>query len=123
MDRLDLSLLKIGADFCDNIDVLCKKCGNHTSECKCPSEIKGRERNSYLIWIKEQKKSGKDVSICGIFYEKGEILEGILKKIKKNLACGGGIKREGEGYLLEIQGRHSEKLKAFLKQEKFKFKK
>lgn len=123
MDRLDLSALKIGADFCDGIDVLCKKCGNHKSECKCGSEVKERGRDCYFIWVKECKKSGKDVSVCGIFYEKGEVLEGILKKIKKSLACGGGVKKEGEGYIMEIQGKHSEKLKAFLKQEKFRFKK
>ena len=35
MDRLDLSNLKIGANFRDEIDTLCKKCGNLKSQCQC----------------------------------------------------------------------------------------
>ena len=123
MDRLDLSHLSIGANFEDAIDVLCKKCENLQSQCVCKKKEEIRERDSYFLWIKEEKCKGKDITLCGVVYERNEIIVKMLKAIKKTLACGGSFKEDLGGYILEFQGKHLEKLKAFLKKEKFKFKK
>ena len=123
MDRLDLSHLSIGANFEDAIDVLCKKCENLQSQCVCKKKEEIRERDSYFLWIKEEKCKGKDITLCGVVYERNETIVKMLKKKKKTLACGGSFKEDLGGYILEFQGKHLEKLKAFLKKEKFKFKK
>ena len=92
MDRLDLSNLKIGANFRDEIDTLCKKCGNLKSQCQCQKIVELKSRDSYFLWINKQKKSGKEVTLCGIFFENKEVLENLLKIIKKKMACGGVCK-------------------------------
>lgn len=123
MDRLDLSHFSIGANFEDTIDVLCKKCGNLQSQCVCKKKAEIKDRDSYFLWVKEQKCKSKDITLCGVIYESSENIIKMLKEIKKALACGGSFKEDLGGYVLEFQGKHLEKLKAFLKKEKFKFKK
>lgn len=123
MDRLDLSNLKIGANFRDEIDTLCKKCGNLKSQCQCQRVVELKSRDSYFLWINKQKKSGKEVTLCGIFFENKEVLENLLKSIKKKMACGGVLRQEEGGYVMEFQGEHLQSLREMLKKEKFKFKK
>lgn len=120
MDGLNF---QIGAKFSDNIDVVCKKCKELQSKCKCDKKALIKEKSEYFLWINEEKRSGKDLTICGIFYMEKKELEDLFKKCKTILASGGKIREEKEGFLLEIQGKHKDKLKEILKAQKFIFKK
>ncbi|CAM2780453.1 translation initiation factor [Helicobacter burdigaliensis] len=120
MDRLNL---QIGAKFGDSFDVVCKKCGELQSKCKCKKVAPTKEKSEYFLWINEEKRGGKDLTICGIFYMDKKELEKLLKQCKTTLASGGKIREEKEGFLLEIQGKHKDKLKEILKAQKFIFKK
>ena len=123
MDRLDLSNLKIGANFRDEIDTLCKKCGNLKSQCHCQKFVELKRRDSDFLWINKQKKRGKEVTLCGIFFENKEVLENLLKNVKKKMAGGGFLRQEEGGYVMEFQGEHLQSLKEILKKEKLRFKK
>ncbi|MDA3967334.1 MULTISPECIES: translation initiation factor [Helicobacter] len=116
MDRLKI---QIGAKFSDEIS--CKKCGEIKCICNKQEEYI-KSKHSYTIWANAQKNGGKDIVVCGIFYENKESLEVILKDIKKKLATGGCIKEQKDGYILELQGKNVDKIKEILKNNKFKFK-
>ena len=111
------------AKFTDNVDTICKKCGELQSACVCATLHSTKERDSYFLGINEEKASGKDITKCGIFFEDKETMQGILKRAKKQLAAGGSLEQENQGFWLILQGKHKESLKAFLKAQKFKFKK
>lgn len=59
MDRLDLSNLKIGANFRDEIDTLCKKCGNLKSQCQCQRVVELKSRDSYFCGLTNKRKVAK----------------------------------------------------------------
>ncbi|WP_104721949.1 SUI1 family translation initiation factor [Helicobacter mesocricetorum] len=123
MGGLNLTSLKLEANFCDEIDTICKRCKKLQSHCVCNPPLTIKSRDSYTLWINTQKCKGKDITLCGVFYEEKSTLQEILKKIKKILACGGSLKVDEKGYLLEFQGEHLEILKKLLKKESFCFKK
>ncbi|MDE5603581.1 MAG: translation initiation factor [Helicobacter sp.] len=123
MGGLDLSHFKLETNFEDGIDTICKQCENLQSQCICNASLEVKSRDSYVLSINSQKRKGKDITLCGIFYEEKSTMQKIFKKIKKTLACGGSLKIEENGYLLEFQGKHLEILKKLLKQESFCFKK
>lgn len=111
------------AKFTDNVDTICKKCGELQSACVCATLHTIKERDSYFLGINEEKASGKDITKCGIFFESKTAMQEILKEAKKKLSCGGSLEQSAEGFWLILQGRHKEALKTLLKARKFKFKK
>ncbi|AWI33624.1 translation initiation factor [Helicobacter apodemus] len=123
MGGLNFNHFKLEANFCDGIDKVCKQCKNLQSQCICNIPLEVKNRDSYTLWINSQKRKGKDITLCGIFYEEKSTMQKILKKIKKTLACGGSLKVDKKGYLLEFQGKHLEILKKLLKKESFYFNK
>lgn len=123
MGGLDLRNLNLEANFYDDIDTICKQCEHLQSQCICNPPLIYKSRNSYTLWINSQKRKGKDITLCGVFYEEKSTMQKIFKKIKKTLACGGSLKVDEKGYLLEFQGEHSEILKKLLKKESFCFNK
>ena len=115
--------LTLGAKFSDSIDCVCKNCGELQSACVCKKEGEIKPRDSYFLGINEEKTKGKDITKCGIFFEDKETMQGILKRAKKQLAAGGSLEQENQGFWLILQGKHKESLKALLKAQKLKFKK
>lgn len=114
--------IQIGAKFSDKINRICKKCGNLESECVCHNTFEYKNKNDFVLWVNQERRSGREITLCGEFLLPKESLVEILKKCKKILACGGAIKEGKKGYVLEIQGGHKETLRAFLKQEQFRLK-
>ncbi|MDD6055119.1 MAG: translation initiation factor [Helicobacter sp.] len=115
-------MFEMGAKFSDNVDMLCKKCGELKSACKC-GVLKQKAKDSYFISIKCEKSGGKDITKAGIFFENKEVLAGILKEAKKRLASGGSLESKNGGFYLILQGVHKEALKELLKSKKYQFKK
>ncbi len=113
----------IGAKFEDSLDTLCRKCGELKSACICRALPIIKEKDSYFLGINEEKSGGKDITSCGIFYASKEEMQALLKLAKKHFASGGNLEEKRGGFLLILQGKHKEPLRAFLKEQKFKFKK
>lgn len=118
-----LKRLVIGAKFEDSLDTLCKKCGELKSACLCKKNPICKEKDSYFLGINEEKSGGKDITRCGIFYADKEVMQTLLKAVKKHFASGGKLEEKEGGFSLILQGKHKERLKIFLKEQNFRFKK
>jgi translation initiation factor 1 len=83
---------------------LCAVCGLPKELCVCKKIMAEQEE----ITIRENKKRFKMVTdISGIDSKE---VESIMKDLKKELACGGTVKDN----VIELQGRHTRKARAFL---------
>ena len=90
----------------------CEKCGQPIEICVC-SEIQ-REAHKIRVRVERRKFKKMITLITGI--EGKEHIESIGKELKKKLACGGTSKNG----MVELQGRHPEKVKAELMKIGFK---
>ncbi|NOQ30700.1 MAG: translation initiation factor [Helicobacteraceae bacterium] len=76
------------------------------------------EANKHFLHFKREKRRGKVVTLVGEFNIKKDVATALLKKLKKSLGCGGAYK---DNYM-EFQGEASQKLKALLVKEGYRFK-
>lgn len=108
-EKLDISFDNIDDGW--SADRVCKNCGENMSECRCNEKPPSLLPKEHKILLKEQRRRGKKVTVAGEFFlSKGEC-SSLLKRVKKELSCGGSFKN---GYLI-IQGSVSERLKSLLK--------
>ncbi len=102
----------------NTIDTVCKKCGELQSECVCDKKRETRAKNEYAVALSMEKRSGKPVTVAGVFYMSEDDEKALLTKLKKSLAVGGAVK-DGK---LEFQGEHRDRLRELLKKEGFRVK-
>lgn len=76
------------------------------------------EPSKHQLFFSKEKRKGKVVTLVGEFFMPKERCTGILKTLKKKLACGGAYKDN----FMEFQGELKEKLRPLLVEEGFKFK-
>jgi len=107
--KLDLF---IGADFDDGWAEV-----QSPRKTKTASEI--LEPQKHRLHFAKEKRRGKVVTLVGPFHLSKENATALLKKLKKQLGCGGSFK---EGFM-EFQGEPKEKLRKLLVKEEFRFKK
>ncbi len=99
----------------NNIDTLCKKCGELQSECVCDKKRETKPKNEYKVALSMEKRNGKPVSIAGVFHLDEKEEKELSTKLKKSLAVGGAVK-DGK---LEFQGECRDRLREMLKKEGF----
>jgi len=87
------------------------------AETAQPAELLSPEK--HLLVFKREKRRGKIVTLVGPFaLEKGDA-DALLTRLKKKLGSGGSYKAPW----MEFQGECSDKLRNFLAEEAFRFKK
>lgn len=86
---------------------VCPKCGLPKDICVCETIAKEEQKIEIKI-IK--KKFGKLTTIVEGINDKNINMKELVKTLKSKLACGGTIK---DG-VIELQGKHSEKVKKIL---------
>lgn len=77
-----------------------------------------KTQSEHRLYIAFEKRRGKPTTLVGAFFYGNDALKSLHKKIKKSLACGGGIE---DGFLL-FQGDHRDKIKPLFEKEGWKFK-
>ena len=106
--KLDLD---IGANFNDTwSEVESKKNSTQTNQILEPKK--------HQLFFKKEKRRGKTVTLIGEFQLSKEVSTTLLKKIKKQLGCGGSYKNNW----MEFQGEVKEKARELLVKEEFRFK-
>jgi translation initiation factor 1 len=78
-----------------------------------------KPKNEHQLVFKYEKRRGKDVTLVGQFYLAKDEKAQILKEIKKRLGTGGSVKDTW----IELQGKVDDKVKPFLQEKGWKFKK
>ena len=101
--------LQIGAGFDEGWQLV----DEETKETK-----KILDKNKHSLYIKKEKRRGKQVTVVGEFFLEKDELKKLLKVLKKSLATGGSIKEN----FIEIQGDVQDRLKKLLKEKNFRFK-
>lgn len=76
-------------------------------------------KNQHQLVFTFEKRKGKPVTLVGRFNISENDKKGVLKLLKKRLACGGSIKDEW----IELQGDLKEKIKSVLETDGWKFRK
>ena len=72
----------------------------------------------HQLFFSKEKRRGKTVTLVGEFYLHKEDATTLLKKLKKQLGCGGSFK---DGFM-EFQGELKEKIRPLLVDAGYKFK-
>lgn len=94
---------KLESSFNDGIDVVCKKCKELSSECKCKAiKIKILPKNKHKIKYKLNKINNKPVSSFYPFYIDNE--KELLKTLKKKFGCGGNVEIIDDYIQINLQG-------------------
>ncbi|MEQ9265073.1 MAG: translation initiation factor [Balneolaceae bacterium] len=70
------------------------------------------------VQLESSGRRGKQVSVIRGITHNPQVIEALTKRLKQALGTGGTIK----GKLIEIQGNHVPKIKAFLEKEGFEIK-
>jgi translation initiation factor 1 len=91
---------------------VCQNCGLPKELCVCEAIAKESEK----IRISEVRKRYGKISTLVQGMSRDVDAKGILKDLKTRLACGGTLK----GGVIELQGRHREKVKSILVKLGFK---
>jgi len=112
MPSREENLFEMGADFGEDWSSDNK---NKPSK-KISTEIKVPEK--HLLHFAKEKRRGKVVTIVKPFHLKKEMLQALLKTIKKKLGTGGTLKDN----TLEFQGDLQAPLKKILETLKYRFK-
>jgi len=86
-------------------------------EAETPGELLSPSK--HLLVFKREKRRGKSVTLVGPFALEKSEAEALLKTLKKKLGSGGSYNAPW----MEFQGECSEKLRALLEAETFRFKK
>jgi translation initiation factor 1 len=105
--KLDLF---IGAQIDDN--------WSEVQEKKTSSKKENLTPQKHQLFFSKEKRRGKVVTLVGEFQLEKQDADTILKKLKKQLSCGGTFK---DGFM-EFQGELKEKLRPLLVDEGFNFK-
>lgn len=105
--KLDLF---IGAQIDDNWSEVQEKKTSSKKEILTPQK--------HQLFFSKEKRRGKVVTLVGEFQLEKKDADTILKKLKKQLGCGGAFK---DGFM-EFQGELKEKLRPLLVNEGFNFK-
>lgn len=87
------------------------------SEASAPTELLAPAKHQLVF--KREKRRGKTVTLVGPFALDKEEADALLKRLKKKLGSGGSYKSPW----MEFQGECSDKLRALLGEESFRFKK
>jgi translation initiation factor 1 len=111
------SPFEMGAHFSDNWQSDNKSPTSSTKQIIKP-------QNQHQLHVRFEKRKGKPVTMVGLFFYGDKDLKMLHKKIKKSLACGGGIELDTEknGYYLLFQGDHKDKIKPLFEKVSWKFK-
>jgi translation initiation factor 1 len=86
---------------------ICSKCGLPKELCVCETIAKESQEITVAL---ENKKFGKKYTVISGIDEKEIDFEGLAKKLKSRLACGGTAKN----HKIELQGNHLQKVKEIL---------
>jgi len=94
------------------MDTICPKCGLPKNLCACQEIAKEEQKIKIRIG---KRRFGKIVTVVsGLESEMGP--KGIMKELKRTLACGGTVKNNE----ITLQGNHKNKVKDFLLGKGFK---
>lgn len=103
--------------------VLCDRCQQEIKSCACPPEVRTEpdvapEKQRLTVRI-EKRKNGKSVTaVTGFTSSKLQITQ-LFTELKNHLGAGGTSDESS----IEIQGQHSEKVRAFLIGKSYKLNK
>jgi len=106
--KLDLF---IGGDLGEGWSEVRESAGESVAELLAPEK--------HLLVFKREKRRGKTVTLVGPFALEKTEAEAVLKRMKQKLGSGGSYKAPW----MEFQGECAEKLRTFLSDESFRFKK
>lgn len=100
-----------------NFKKRCQKCGAYP--CKCPksSDLVPSE-HTLKIRLEKNGRGGKSVSVVFELPNNEAYFKDLAKKLKSVCGTGGAYKNN----MIEIQGDHREKIKAYLEKTGFKVK-
>jgi len=88
---------------------LCSVCGLPLELCVCKKIMAEQQE----IMVRETKKKFKMVTeVTGLDTKDSEVM---LRELKKELACGGTVKDN----IIELQGKHTKKVRSFLVKKGF----
>ena len=88
------------------------------SDTPAKKEQKILTPNKHQLYLKKEKRRGKVVTLVGEFFLSKDDANKLLKKVKKQLGCGGSFKNS----FMEFQGELSKQVKELLQKESFRFK-
>lgn len=91
---------------------------SEVQEKKSTSTNLTKEPQKHQLFFSKEKRRGKTVTLVGEFFLPKEDVQSLLKKLKKQLGCGGSFK---EGFM-EFQGELKEKIRPLLVEDGFRFK-
>ena len=94
------------------MEEICAKCGLPKNLCVCQEIAKEEQKIKIRI---DRRRFGKIVTLVSGL-ESGMDPQGILKDLKRGLACGGTLKKDE----ITLQGEHKKKVKEFLVNKGFK---
>ncbi|MCA9123475.1 MAG: translation initiation factor [Planctomycetaceae bacterium] len=100
--------------------VRCDRCGELEAECECPPAPAPRiapEKQTANLSI-EKRKKGKVVTVVRGLSAQGTDLTELLTRLKAACGAGGAIK----GDVLEVQGKHLERIRETLAKIGYKVK-
>ncbi|MEM7452727.1 MAG: translation initiation factor [Planctomycetota bacterium] len=94
----------------------CERCGDLEDDCQCPplpepKVLVDPEKQTARVAI-EKRKKGKVVTVVRGLAEKDNDLSHLLTRLKNHCGAGGAVKED----TIEIQGKHLDRVEAFLKQ-------
>lgn len=103
----------------------CDQCGKLESECECPPPppfVLAPEKQTARLAV-EKRKKGKMVTVIRGLPRDGNDLPDLLTRLKNYCGAGGTIAdAEAETPVLEIQGRHEQRVRQYLLSQRFKVK-
>lgn len=100
-----------------NFKKRCLKCGKFPCACPKAQDLKATE-HTLKIRLEKNSRGGKTVTVIFELPANEEYFKGIEKKLKALCGTGGSFKNN----MIEIQGDHRDKIKAFLEKIGFKVK-
>lgn len=100
-----------------NLKKRCLKCGKYPCVCPKSSDLKPSE-HTLKIRLEKNGRGGKMVTVVFELPANEAYFKELEKKLKATCGTGGSYKNN----MIEIQGDHREKVKAFLEKTGFKVK-
>ncbi len=100
-----------------NFKKRCPKCQKYPCACPKASDMKPAE-HTLKIRLEKNGRGGKIVTVIFELPKNDEYFTGVAKKLKALCGTGGAFKDN----MIDIQGDHREKVKAFLEKLGFKVK-
>ncbi len=100
-----------------NFKKRCPKCGKHPCACPKATDLVPRE-HTLKVRLEKNGRGGKTVTVIFELPVNEAYFKDLEKKLKALCGTGGSFKNQ----VIEIQGDHREKIKAFLEKTGFKVK-